>query len=333
MSRKKGEAVWGGLLVLLGTLVFVSLFIGRFRIGFFSGISSLVSGTDPLLRAVILRVRLPRILAALCIGANLGVSGAVFQGIFRNPLVDSRILGVSSGAAFGAALALLLSHGPVGVEISAFGFSLLAMGLVIFVGERFGASILVLVVTGVLVSAFFNALLGLIKYVADPLDQLPAITYWLLGGISGIRFGELWPLFVITGIGLVFFLLIRWRLNLLTLDATEGAALGVAVKRFRLVVIGMGTLLVAASVSVSGIIGWIGLIVPHAARAFVGPDHSRLIPAALILGAVTLLTLDDISRTAISSEIPLGILAGLIGVPAFLFLFMRVLRARGGGWR
>ncbi len=333
MSRKRNEAVWGGLLFLLGALVLTSLFIGRFRIGFFSGISSLFSGVDPILRAVILRVRLPRILAAGCIGANLGVSGAVFQGIFRNPLVDSRILGVSSGAAFGAAFALLLSRGPVGVEISAFGFSLLAMGLVIFVGERFGASVLVLVVTGVLVSAFFNALLGLIKYVADPLDQLPAITYWLLGGLSGVRFGELWPLFVITGIGLVFFLLIRWRLNLLTLDATEGAALGVAVKRFRLVAIGMGTLLVAASVSVSGIIGWVGLIVPHAARALVGPDHSRLIPASLILGAVTLLTLDDISRTAISSEIPLGILAGLIGVPAFLFLFMRVLRARGGGWR
>jgi len=333
MSKKNSGAVWGGLLFSLGALAFASLFIGRFRVGFFPGISSLFSGADPILRAVILRVRLPRILAALCIGANLGVSGAVFQGIFRNPLVDSRILGVSSGAAFGAALALLLSHGPVGVEVSAFGFSLLAIGLVIFVGERFGASILVLVVTGVLVSAFFNALLGLIKYVADPLDQLPAITYWLLGGLSGVQFAGLWPLFVITGIGLVFFLLIRWRLNLLTLDATEGAALGVAVKQFRLVVIGMGTLLVAASVSVSGIIGWVGLIVPHAARALVGPDHSRLIPASLILGAMTLLALDDVSRTAISSEIPLGILAGLIGVPAFLSLFMRVLRARGGGWR
>ncbi len=332
MSGRKDGAVWGWLVAALVALSFASLFIGRFRIGFFAGISSLVSGVDPILRAVILRVRLPRILAALCIGANLGVSGAVFQGIFRNPLVDSRILGVSSGAAFGAALALLLSHGPVGVELSAFGFSLLAMGLVIFVGERFGASILVLVVTGVLVSAFFNALLGLIKYVADPLDQLPAITYWLLGGLSGTRFSELWPLFVITGIGLVFFLLIRWRLNLLTLDAAEGVALGVAVKRFRLAAIGVGTLLVAASVSVSGIIGWVGLIVPHAARALVGPDHARLIPASLLLGAMTLLALDDISRTAIPSEIPLGILAGLIGVPAFLFLFMRVLRARGG-WR
>ncbi len=333
MTRKNPRTMLGVLLFSLGVVALASLFIGRFRIGFFSGIAALISGTDPILHAVITRVRLPRILAALCIGANLGVSGAVFQGIFRNPLVDSRILGVSSGAAFGAALALLLSHSPVGVELSAFGFSLLAVGLVILVGERFGASILVLVVTGVLVSAFFNALLGLIKYVADPLDQLPAITYWLLGGLSGVRLGELWPLFVITGIGLSFFLLVRWRLNLLTLDAAEGAALGVAVKRFRLVAIGMGTLLVAASVSVSGIIGWVGLIVPHAARALVGPDHTHLIPASILLGAMTLLLLDDVSRTAISTEIPLGILAGLIGVPAFLFLFMRVMRARGGGWR
>jgi len=328
-----GVIRWGLLIALPVLLGAASLFIGRYHIGLSVGMRALLFGGEPIVRGVLLRVRLPRIMAALCIGANLGVSGAVFQGIFRNPLVDSRILGVSSGAAFGAALALLFARGPVGVEGFAFGFSLLAVGLVLFVGERFGASILALVVTGVLVSAFFNALVGLIKYVADPLNTLPAITYWLLGGLNGVRWADLGPLFLITGVGLAFFLLIRWRVNLLTLDAAEGAALGIAVKRFRLVVIGVGTLLVAASVSVSGIIGWIGLIVPHAARGLVGPEHSRLIPASLALGAATLLVLDDVSRTALTAEIPLGILAGLIGVPAFLFLFMRVLRARHGGWR
>ncbi len=333
IPAKNRHVVAGGLLALLVVLAVASLFIGRFRIGFTTAITTFFSGANPLLTAVILRIRLPRILAALCIGANLGVSGAAFQGMFRNPLVDSRILGVSSGAAFGASLALFFARGPLGVEGMAFLFAIAAMGLVLFVGERFGASILVLVVAGVLVSAFFNALLGLVKYVADPLNTLPAITYWLLGSLNGARFAVLWPLFGISAVGLTFFLLIRWRVNLLTLDTAEGATLGLAVKRFRLVVIGVGTLLVAASVAVSGIIGWVGLIVPHAARALVGPDHARLIPASLVLGAATLLVLDDISRTALTSEIPLGILAGLIGVPVFLFLFMRVLRAHGGGWR
>lgn len=323
------------LLLLPVGLILVSLMFGRFWITPREVFGALfgANGILETVRALVLRVRLPRILAATCIGANLAVSGAAFQGLFRNPLVDSRILGVSSGAAFGAALALLLAKDPFFTQVSAFGFGLLAVFLICIVGWHFGSSILVLVVTGVLVSAFFNALLGLIKYVADPLDSLPAITYWLLGGLGGIRWRDLGPLLVITVFGLFFFLLIRWRLNLLTLDEAEALALGVNVKAVRLAVILVGTLLVAVSVSISGIIGWLGLIVPHAARAVVGPNHSRLIPASIALGASALLVLDDISRTALPTEIPLGILTGLIGVPAFLVLFMRVLREKQGGWR
>ena len=277
-------------------------------------------------------MRLPRILAALCVGANLAVSGAVFQGLLRNPLVDSRILGVSSGAA----LALLLTHSAVYVQLFAFGFGLLAIFIVYGIGLRFGSSILILVVTGILVSAFYNALLGLIKYVADPLNTLPAITYWLLGGLGGARWGNLWPLIIIiiiiTAFGIAFFLLIRWRLNLLTLSENEAIALGINVRRSRFDVLFVAALLVASSVAMSGIIGWIGLIVPHAARAVVGPDHARLIPASIGIGAFILLILDDISRTAMPTGIPLGILAGLIGIPVFLLLFMRLLRERGG-WR
>lgn len=260
------------------------------------------------------------------------MSGAVFQGLLRNPLVDSRILGISSGAAFGAALALLLTHSAVYVQLFAFGFGLLAIFIVYSIGLRFGSSILILVVTGILVSAFYNALLGLIKYVADPLNTLPAITYWLLGGLGGARWSNLWPLLVITIFGLAFFLLIRWRLNVLTLSDTEALALGINVRRSRFAILFVSALLVAASVAMSGVIGWIGLIVPHASRAIVGPDHARLIPASIGIGAFILLILDNISRTAMSTEIPLGILAGLIGIPVFLLLFMRLLRERGG-WR
>ena len=322
------------MLILPLALAVASLLLGRYHIPVGEAFRALVrpSATAATLRALILRVRLPRILAALCVGANLALSGAIFQGLLRNPLVDSRILGVSSGAAFGAALALLLTASAVYVQLSAFGFGLLAILIVYGIGRRFGSSILILVITGILVSAFYNALLGLIKYVADPLHTLPAITYWLLGGLGGARWGNLWPLLIITACGITFFLLIRWRLNLLTLSEDEAIALGINVRSSRFAALFVAALLVASSVAMSGIIGWIGLIVPHAARALVGPDHARLIPASIGMGAFILLVLDDISRTAMATEIPLGILAGLIGIPAFLLLFMRLLREREG-WR
>jgi iron complex transport system permease protein len=257
------------------------------------------------------------------------VSGAAFQGLFRNPLVDSRILGVSSGAALGASVALLTGAGLLGVQASAFGFALLAVGMVCLIGFRFGASTLVLIIGGVLVTALFNSLLGLIKYVADPLSTLPAITYWLLGSLANARWATIIPLLVLTAAGWTFFLVLRWRLNILTLSDAEATALGVRVRGFRLAVILMGTVLIASSVAVGGMIGWIGLVVPHLARAWVGPDHSRLIPASIALGAATLIVLDTVARTAMASEIPLGILTGLIGVPAFLILFLRFLRERG----
>ncbi len=310
----------------------VSLLIGRYHVPAHDVVSSLFSPkeTSQTIRALVIRVRLPRILAALCVGANLALSGVVFQGLLRNPLVDSHILGLSSGAAFGAALALLVAKGPVYVQVFAFIFALLAIGIVYAISWRFGSSILVLVVTGILVSAFYNALLGIVKYVADPLDSLPAITYWLLGGLTSVRWQNLYPLLIITAFGIGFFVLIRWRLNLLTLSDAEAIALGVNIRRSRFVILFVAALLVASSVAISGVIGWIGLIVPHAARSLVGPDHTHLIPASIGIGAFVLLLLDNVSRTAMSVEIPLGILAGLIGIPAFVLLFMRILKEKGG---
>jgi len=329
MRTGRSGSLWI-LMALLPVLLILALSIGRFGILPVDTVRSLfgLDGVSAVVRSLILRVRLPRVIAALCIGANLAVSGAAFQGLFRNPLVDSRILGVSSGAAFGAAFALLISANAILVQVSAFAFALFAIGLVCFIGWRFGSSTLALIIVGVLVSAFFNALLGVVKYIADPLSSLPAITYWLLGSLNGIRWAGLPPLLMITGIGVSFFLVIRWRLNLLTLSDAEALSLGMKVKKFRVAVILIGAVLVAISVSAAGIIGWIGLVIPHVARALVGPDHVRLIPVSVILGALSLLAIDTIARTVLSSEIPLGILTGLIGVPAFSVLFARFMHVR-----
>lgn len=331
MTWSRGRRALWILIPVAAALFLVSLVVGRYGVRPIEALRALFgrAGSSDVLRALILRVRLPRTLAAACVGANLAVSGAVLQGVFRNPLVDGRVLGVSSGAAFGAALALSLAGGAAAVQGMSFLFALAAVGLVAWIGWRFGAAPLILVVGGIAVSALFDALVGLIKYAADPLSRLPAITYWLLGGLSGSRWTTLVPLIAVTAVGLVFFGLFSWRLNLLTLCDAEAASLGVRVRPQRIVVIGAATVLIAASVSASGMIGWIGLVVPHVARAWVGADHQRLIPASAVLGAATLIGLDLIARTALPSEIPLGILTGLIGIPAFLLLFLRLVRSRG----
>ena len=330
MTERRGRRALWILIPAAAALFLISLVVGRYGVrpiealrAFFAG-----SGSD-VLRALILRVRLPRTIAAACVGANLALSGAVLQGLFRHPLVDGKVLGVSSGAAFGAALALSFAGGAIAVQGLSFLFAVAAVGLVAGIGWRFGAAPLVLVVGGIAVSALFDALLGLVKYVADPLSRLPAITYWLLGSLGATRWETLLPVAGVTAAGLTLFLFFSWRLNLLTLRDAEAASLGLRVRPLRIVAIGAASVLIAASVSISGMIGWIGLVVPHVARAWVGADHERLIPASAVLGAATLIGLDTIARTALPSEIPLGILTGLIGIPAFLILFLRLVRSRG----
>ena len=327
------KAFWGGLLLLPLGVVFASLFVGRYPVSFGEVVGALFGfqGVPPTARTLVLSVRLPRALGAALVGMDLALAGAAFQGIFRNPLVDSRILGVSSGAAFGAALALLLGVPWYLIDGVSFLFGVLAVGLVILVARRFGGTVLVLVISGILVGSLFSALLGAIKYMADPLDVLPAITYWLLGSLSGTRWIAVWKLLPVSLLGAGALMLLRWRLDLLSLDELEAASLGVNVQRLRTGVVLVGTLLVASAVSQAGMIGWIGLITPHVARALVGPGHSRVIPVAGVCGASFLLLLDLISRSAMGSEIPLGVLTGIVGVPAFLLLFMRYL-AKGGGW-
>lgn len=313
-------------------LFVVSLTLGRYQIGPLDVLRVLLSPMIPSLEAgipeiaqqLVLRVRLPRILAALLIGASYGATGTGFQAIFKNPLVDSNILGVTSGAGFGAALALLLVVDPWLVQISAFLFGLLAVFLSFFGSRLYRTSpLLVLTLMGILIGSFFSSLTSLLKYVADPLDTLPAITFWLLGSLTGITWQNILPLFMITIFGLTALWLIRWRLNILSLGDSEAITLGISPTRMKLVIIIVSTLMTAVAVSVSGVIGWVGLVIPHAGRLIVGPDHKKLVPVSISLGAAFMMLIDDFARTLLPGEIPLGVLTGLIGVPIFVFLMRR----------
>ncbi len=277
-----------------------------------------------LAKTLVLLVRLPRALAGLLIGASLASTGAAFQGIFKNPLVDSNLLGVTSGAGFGAALMILLSGDPLHVQLSAFAFGLLAVGLAFFGSRLYStAPMIVLTLMGILIGSLFGSLTSLLKYVADPLDELPAITFWLLGGLNTVTWRDIPALAAITVGGAALLWLLRWRFNILSLGDAEATALGINPTRLKLAIIVCATLMTAAAVSVGGVIGWVGLVMPHAGRILVGPDHRRLLPASLSLGAAFMLLIDNISRTLLPAEVPLGVLTGLVGVPILVLLLRR----------
>src|SRR6202041_100786 len=250
---------------------------------------------------IVLQIRLPRAILALFVGAGLAVSGAAYQGMFRNPLVSTDILGVTAASGFGAAVALLLSSNALGLQLTAFAFGL----------------------AGVVVAAFFSALLSGAKYVADPESKLPAITYWLLGSLNAASIKGLamaLPPIILGSLGL---LLVRWKLNVLAMGDEEARSLGVETERLKGIVIVCTALITAASVSVCGMVGWVGLVIPHVGRMLVGPDHRLLLPATLSIGASYLLFIDDIARTASAGEMPLGILTAIIGAPFFAYLLRR----------
>jgi iron complex transport system permease protein len=331
------KAVYGLLLGLPFLLFLPALALGRYDIAVRDVGRTLLSPLQPGLAAgipetaqtIVLRIRLPRMLAAMLIGASLAGTGAAFQGIFRNPLVDSNILGVTSGAGFGAAVALLLGGDQWQVQSSAFVFGLVAVSMAFF-GSRLyrTAPMLILTLMGIVIGSFFGSLTSLMKYIADPLDTLPAITFWLLGSLTSVVWRHIPALALITGAGSALLWLVRWRLNVLSLGDAEAASLGVSPDRLKLVIIVCSTLMTAAAVSVGGVIGWVGLVIPHAGRILVGPDHKRLIPASLSLGASFLLIIDNVSRTLLAAEVPLGVLTGLIGVP----LLVALLRRNQTGW-
>ncbi|NLW90139.1 MAG: iron ABC transporter permease [Syntrophomonadaceae bacterium] len=276
-------------------------------------------------------IRLPRAILGALVGACLAVSGAAFQGLFRNPLVSSGILGVSSGAGFGAALAIILFHGNTSATYGfAFAFALLAVLLSYMIGQVYNTTpTIMLVLGGVIVSSVFSSLISFTKYVADPYRELPSIVFWLMGSLATASYRDIMVAGIPMLVGLVGLMGIRWRINVLSMGDKEAHALGVNLKLDKGIVIFSATLATAGAVCVSGIIGWVGLIIPHICRMLVGNDNRVLIPSSMALGACFLVLVDDIGRIITGSEIPLGILTALIGAPFFVWLLKRT---KGGGW-
>lgn len=270
------------------------------------------------------RIRLPRILAAVLIGASLSSAGAAYQGMFRNPLVSPDILGVSSGASFGAALAIINGLPSWGIQLSAFVGGALAVALAYIISRKSAHSqTLSLVLTGIMIMALGNAGVTMIQYIANPNDVLQQVMFWLMGSLAKVTMEGLGWSAAPMIIGLVVVLALRWRLNILTLDEEEAQSLGVNVKRYRLVFIVFSTLLSAAAVCLGGLIGWVGLMVPHMGRALVGPCHSRLLPTCAMLGAICLLVMDAIARSLLTLELPLGVVTNVLGAPFFVYLILR----------
>ncbi len=292
-------------------LLLVSLLIGRY---FF-----ITLHPTQVERIILLEVRLPRVIAVSLAGAALGLAGIAFQNVFRNPLAGPGILGVTSGSAFGAALAILVA--PFVVTPMAFTFGLLAVFVAYRLGERVGGTTLSLVLSGIIVSAVFSALLGMIKYLADPYNKLPAIVYWLLGSFAGVGWSQL-PTAVPMVAGIIGIFLLRWVLNVMSMG-DEARALGVNVTFYRKVLVILGTLATAAATSLAGMIAWIGLVSPHIARLLVGYDNMKAVPTTALVGASLLLLCDDIARTLTPAELPLSVVTDLVAAPVLFIILMR----------
>lgn len=279
---------------------------------------------DQQMKAIFFHVRLPRIALACLVGCCLSAAGAAYQGIFHNPMASPDVLGASAGAAFGAALAILFRGSRQDIAASAFLFSLLSVFLVLFISRMGGArQILALILAGIMVGSLFSAGTSFIKLVADPNDQLPAITYWLMGSLAASKQSDAIFITVPMALGLIPLVLFRWQINVLTLGDSEARAMGIHTGAIRLAVIVSATLITASSVAVSGMIGWVGLVIPHIARWLVGDNYQRLLPASMLAGASFLLLVDNVARNLWTSEVPLGILTAFIGAPFFITLIMK----------
>jgi iron complex transport system permease protein len=320
---------WLLLAALLALAVLGGLAAGPIALGPAELLRALLGGPSAEGQAamVVWSLRLPRLAAALLVGAALSAAGTSYQAMFRNPLVSPDILGASAGAGMGAAFAILLGLPTLGIQAAAFAGGLSAVGLVTLVAGRVRRHdpVLVLVLAGIAIGTLFSAGISLAKVLADPTVQLPSITFWLLGGLSAATSGDVARAAPLVAAGLIPLLVLRHRVDLLTLSDEEAEALGEDVPRLRLTLIVAATLVTGASVAIAGVVGWVGLVVPHAARLLVGPRFARSLPAALVLGAAFVAIADTLARSAAAIELPLGILTALVGAPAFLWLL-----ARGG---
>lgn len=338
------------LFLLLLCVLIIALFVGRYPIDPVTVVIILVAGimewignmiavitgvkvsffwsirhTWPTaMNTVVWDVRLPRAMAVILAGSGLSVSGATYQGVFRNPLVSESILGVSAGAGVGAALAILMDQGNSVIQLSAFIFGLLAVGMTFAISRVYRSNpTLVLVLAGIIVGGLFSAIISLMKFVADPYSKLPDIVFWLMGSFSKASSANLLPLMPVFIIAMLIIVLLRWQLNVLSMGDEEARSLGIDTKHFRPIVIICSTLLTAAAVCIGGVIGWVGLIIPHISRMVVGPDHKDMIIASILLGGSYLLAVDTICRTLASVEIPISIITSILGAPIFLYLLYK----------
>jgi iron complex transport system permease protein len=324
------------LTILIAAIAVVSLMVGQLTIPvetivkiFASHIIPIERTWSPTLESVLFDVRLPRLLAGILVGAGLSISGASFQGLFRNPLVSPHILGVSAGAGLGAALAILYFGNIIAIQFFSFVFGLAAVSMTYGLSRVYRTTpVLMLVLSGIIVGALFSASTSLLKYIADPVNNMPSIVFWLLGSLNNASNKDMAIVGPIIVSGITILILIRWRINLLAMGEEDARALGVDTGRIRATVIICATMISAAAVSIAGIIGWIGLVIPHKGRLLVGPDNKYLLPVAVLVGASYLVAVDTIARTAIESEIPIGILTAMVGAPIFAYL----LRKTRSGW-
>jgi iron complex transport system permease protein len=325
------------LLLLLAAAMLLSLASGRYPLppqevaGFFFsrlGFHELPAERQAFLHNLIIDIRLPRVLAAVLVGAALAISGAAYQAVFRNPLVSPGLLGVLAGAASGAALGLVFSGNWWVMQLAAFAMGVLAVLVGVGIGALFGGSVVMLVLGGIISGALFTAILSLVKYVADPYNQLPAIVYWLMGSLANAELGDLGRLALPMLLGTLLLCAQGRALDALAMGDDEARSLGIPVAAVRYGVIGAATLVSALTVSLAGMIGWVGLLVPHVARLLSGPANSRLLPASACLGGIFLLLADGIARNVGTTEIPIGIVTELLGIPAFLLVLHRARR----GW-
>ena len=330
--------VWTPLLLLLLAAAAVGIMAGQYPMSLSDlawtllrglGLSQHAVDNAATLDTVVWGLRVPRMVIGGLVGASLAAAGAAYQGMFRNPLVSPDILGVSAGAGLGAAAGIFLGFSVVLVQLMAFIGGLIAVASVyaISLAVRRHDTVLVLVLAGVAVSTLLGAGISLLKILADPYTQLPSITFWLLGGLNTVTQTDIPYIVPCLAIGLLPMVLMRWRVNLLSLSDEEAQSLGVNTTRTRVIVIVAATLMTSGAVAFTGIIGWVGLVIPHVARILVGPDFSRLLPASVLLGAVFLIFTDTLARTAAGIELPLGILTALVGAPFFLMLLIRGSRA------
>jgi iron complex transport system permease protein len=325
--------------VLLAVLFFGSLLAGRFKITVSeigTILSSLIPGNSlsPDLiseKLVFLWIRLPRCIMAVMVGTGLSVSGTVYQALFRNPLVSPDILGVAAGCTFGAALGIILPGDSFYlVQIMAFGFGLLAVSMAVGIARLISIKpVIVMVLAGMVVLSFFNALLMILKYFSDPYDELPGIVFWIMGSLTRVTWNDLAITAPVTCCGLGLFMLLRFRLNILSLGDVQAQSLGMNPAIFRLILILVSSFMVALTVATCGQICWIGLIIPHMARTLVGPEHENMIPVTALLGAIFMLAADGVARSVTAAEIPVGIITALTGAPIFAFLLYK---NRGSGW-